>query len=212
MPDIGIISPVMLKLFSECSGKFYYRYIEQIASPKLDKAFVIGKNIHAMASYYLKGENIAKFENCLTEKESEFWQYLKNNKYFKYDVIGIEKGLSACFDDYWLGGRLDAIVKQNNNIFILDYKTGGVSGDMIYDYQTMVYLLLCDRYFDNYENLSFVYLDLKNRKDVVVEFNDDLKKEYKFRLLNICNKMSNFDINKFKKLDDCKCEYSKICI
>lgn len=212
MPDLGIISPAMLKLFNDCGGKFYYRYVEQIISPTLDKAFVVGKNIHAMASYYLNGENISKFEKCLTEKEKEFWQYLKQCKYFDYDVVGVEKSLSACFGDFWLGGRLDAIVKQGDNIYILDYKTGGVSDDMIYDYQTMVYLLLCDRYFKKYGTLSFVYLDLKNKKDVVIKFDDSLRDEYKSILLDICQKMRDFDIKKFRRFDDCKCEYSKICI
>ena len=39
----------------------------------------------------LNGENISKFEKCLTEKEKEFWQYLKQCKYFDYDVVGVEK-------------------------------------------------------------------------------------------------------------------------
>ena len=103
-------------------------------------------------------------------------------------------------------------MKQGDNIYILDYKTGGVSDDMIYDYQTMVYLLLCDRYFKKYETLSFVYLDLKNKKDVVIKFDDSLRDEYKFILLDICQKMRDFDIKKFRRSDDCKCEYSKICI
>ena len=211
MLDIGIISPAMLKLFSECSGKFYYRYIEQIPSPHLDKSFAAGKNIHALASYYLKGSDISKLEKVLTSKEAGCWEYLKCSKYFNYETVGVENNISFKLGDFWFGGRLDAVVKNNNSFYILDYKTGGTDDDMTYDYQTMVYLLACEGYYKEYDSLSFVYLDLKRYKEVKIDFSTSLKSQYISKLNDCAAKMINFDINKFSPDKKCMCEYSKIC-
>ena len=208
---ITYISPNMLKTFDICPAKFYYRYIEQIPAPVLDKNFSAGKNIHALASYYLKNADIKKFENALTGTELPFWEYLKTNKYLGYEPVGVEKNIITKINDFWLGGRLDAIVKENNDYFILDYKTGGVDGDMLYDYQTMIYLIAFDSYISDYENLNFVYIDLKNKNETEINFTQELKESYSKLLSQKCESVLNFDISKFKKAEQCKCEYSKIC-
>ena len=208
---ITYISPNMLKTFDICPAKFYYRYIEQIPAPVLDKNFAAGKNIHALASYYLKNADIKKFENALTGTELPFWEYLKTNKYLGYEPVGVEKNIITKINDFWLGGRLDAIVKENNDYFILDYKTGGVDGDMLYDYQTMIYLIAFDSYIPDYENLKFVYIDLKNKNETEINFTQELKEKYITLLSQKCESVINFDISKFKKAEQCKCEYGKIC-
>lgn len=207
-----IISPNMLKVFNSCPMKYFHKYMEQISNPVLDKGFMVGKNIHAIASYYLKGENISKFESVLSPIEKEYWERLKACKYYNYEIIGVEKNISCRLGIFWIGGRLDAVVKRENNYYILDYKTGGVSDDMTYDLQTMVYCLLCDKYYPNYEKLSFVYLDLKHNKEITVDFSEALKSEYTRRISELCSKIEKFDPSKFSKLQDCSCEYSKICV
>ena len=114
--------------------------------------------------------------------------------------------------DYWLSGRLDALVNNGDNYYILDYKTGAIPKDPQYDPQTMIYLLCADKYLKSYKTLSFVYIDLKNKQNYVIEFNEDLKAKYRQNLLEICNKISADSLycgdNK-----SCKyCEFNKICI
>ena len=211
LEKIDIISPHAFKLFAECPAKFYYKYCEQIPTPQIDKGFITGKNIHAMASYLLKGFDTTKFEDALTEKEKSLWLKLKNKKYFQYEIIGVEKSISCKTGNYWIGGRIDAIVKDDDFYYILDYKTGGVSDNMTYDYQTVVYLLACDALLKDYKKLSFVYLDLKNNKEVIIDFSDDLKAEYSKRIENKCTEIDKFSIEKFSKCDLTNCEYLKIC-
>jgi len=211
MTDLGIISPNMLSTFSDCPMKYYWKFIEQVPAPILDKNFQTGKNIHALASYFLKGENIEKFEKVLTPTEKTFWEYLKTITYFKYNPLGVEKSISHKLDKFWIGGRIDSIVEKDNNICILDYKTGGVKEDMTYEYQTMIYMLCCDSLYKNYNSLKFIYIDLKNQKNIEIDFSDDLRIEYKDRLLLECNKIDTFKKNKFIYPQTCKCEYSKIC-
>ena len=191
--------------------KFFLRYIEQIPSPTLDINFSMGKNIHALASYFLKRLNIEKFEKALSGKEVEYWNFLKGCRYFNLELMGIEKSVSMRLDKYWIGGRMDAIVKENNDYYILDYKTGGVKDDMKYDPQTMIYLLLCESLYKDYNSINFVYIDVKNKKEVIINLTDELKSEYEKRLLEICNKIHNIKPTILKPSQACKCEYSKAC-
>ena len=211
--SVGIISPAIMKLFISCPMKFYFKYVENVSSPQLDRSFVVGKIIHAIASYYLQNSNVESFLSSLTEKEISYFNFLKNNEYFNLTPLAIEKSLSIKLGNYWIGGRPDAVVKNNlNDYYILDYKTGGISDDMTYDYQTMVYLLAVNKFYKNYNSLSFVYIDLKNCKSNIITFDNNLKSEYEVLLLKICDEISNFNKLKFKKKCNSSCEYSKLCI
>lgn len=211
MQDIGVFYPNMFHIFSECPMKFHRKYAEQISIPVLDKNFSVGKNIHALASYYLKGENINKFENVLTLKEKEYWDYLKNNEYFNYEPIYIEKNIIRKLDKYWIGGRLDALVKSGENIYILDYKTGKIQKDMTFDFQTMTYCLLCEDIMKEFNSLTFIYIDLKNKIDIKIEYNINLKREYEALLIKLCDRIQKFEPKNFSFPNNCNCEYSRIC-
>lgn len=217
------LSPNMLKTFNECPRKFDFRYLQDIQMPVNDEIFEFGKNIHALASYYLKGENIDKMEKSLSEKELDVWNYLKASKYFTYDVIDTEYNLAVKIGKYFFGGRLDALVKNGDKYYILDYKTGSAPKGAKYDYQTMVYTL-CVKEFFRTNDVTFVYLDLKHREEVVLPFTEELEEEYKNRLIDISNKIDNYE--SAPKKQECKrgdnidhahniypypCEYSIIC-
>ena len=64
-----IISPAMMKVFEECQKKYIYMYVDKINLPQNKYFFEKGKNIHAMANYYLKGYDISKLENALSDVE-----------------------------------------------------------------------------------------------------------------------------------------------
>ncbi len=212
-------SPNMLKTFRECPRKFDFRYLQNIQMPVNDDIFEFGKNIHALASYYLKKEFIDKMEKSLTAKEFEVWLYLKSCKYFAYDVINTEYNLSVRIGNHFFGGRLDALVKNENKYYILDYKTGTAPKNAKYDYQTMIYILAVSEFFKT-NNITFVYLDLKNRTETNIEFNEVLGQEYKTNLLKISEEIENYE-SAPKKIE-CKnletnpknifsCEYLTIC-
>ena len=50
-----IISPAMMKVFEECQQKYFFTYVEKISLPQNKYLFQKGKNIHAIANYFLKG-------------------------------------------------------------------------------------------------------------------------------------------------------------
>lgn len=202
-------SPNMLKTFELCPKKFYLRYIKNISMPVNDEIFEFGKNIHALASYYLKKENIDKMEASLSAKELEVWNYLKQIEYFSHEVINTEYSLTFKLGDFYFGGRLDALVKNGDEYFILDYKTGGAPKNAQNDFQTIIYILAVKEFFKT-DKITFVYLDLKNKSEVKIKYTPDYEEKYITRLRNVTNKISQIDFEPEKK-SECNCEYSSIC-
>lgn len=211
-------SPNMLKTFDECQMKFFIKYIEKISIPQRAKLFEKGKKVHALANYYLKGEDISKMERVLTEDEKRAWENLKSSKKFKLKAVETEYSLSCKIESHWIGGRLDALMTDGENYFILDYKTGKIPNNPEFDFQTIVYLLAVEKLLKSkkspYKSLQFVYLGLKDRIEIPILFNETLKKQYEGKITSICGKIE-LAINStvFSKCKDCckHCEYNKIC-
>ena len=213
-------SPNMLKTFKSCPLKYKFKYIDRISLPQKASFFEKGKKVHALANYYLKGDDISKFEPTLNENEKIAWNNLKSNEFFSYKYVNSEYNLSCKIGDYWIGGRLDAIVKKHKNesetYYILDYKTGSIPQKPEYDYQTMVYLLCLSSapFITPQDQIKFVYIDLKNNQNCVIDFTQEKKLEYKKAITTICSNIENIqipeDIEHQKMCDFC--EYKKICM
>lgn len=213
-------SPNMLKTFKSCPLKYKFKYIDRISLPQKASFFEKGKKVHALANYYLKGDDISKFEPTLNENEKIAWNNLKSNEFFSYKYVNSEYNLSCKIGDYWIGGRLDAIVKKHKNesetYYILDYKTGSIPKNPEYDYQTMVYLLCLSSapFITPQDQIKFVYIDLKNNQNCVIDFTQEKKVEYEKAIATICSNIENIqipeDIEHQKMCDFC--EYKKICI
>ena len=203
-----LYSPNMLKTYELCPKKFYFRYVKNISMPVNDEIFELGKNIHALASYYLRKENIYKMEQTLTQREKNIWEYLKTIKYFSYEGINTEYNLSVKVGEDFFGGRLDALVKNGEYYYILDYKTGSAPKNAKYDFQTMIYLLAVRAFFKT-DKVVFVYLDLKNKEELKIELTQELVQEYEAKLIDTVLKIKTEDF--IKKMKDCNCEYNIIC-
>lgn len=213
-------SPNMLKTFKSCPLKYKFKYIDRISLPQKASLFEKGKKVHALANYYLKGDDISKFEPTLNENEKIAWNNLKSNEFFSYKYVNSEYNLSCKIGDYWIGGRLDAIVKKHKNesetYYILDYKTGSIPKNPEYDYQTMVYLLCLSSapFITPQDEIKFVYIDLKNNQNCVIDFTQEKKAEYEKAITTICSNIENIqipeDIEHQKMCDFC--EYKKICM
>jgi CRISPR/Cas system-associated exonuclease Cas4 (RecB family) len=207
----------MLKTFEECQQKFFLKYIQKLILVQPQILFESGKKIHALANYYLKMENVEKMEKTLNINEKLIWENLKSNKYFSLQAVNTEYSLSCKVDKYWVGGRLDALMKEENNFFILDYKTGNIPKDAQWDFQTIIYLLCTDKLLNEkggYNKLRFIYLGLKNNIEKEILFDEGLKKQYEEKILLSCEKIKMaMNSNYFEKNNKtCKnCEYFKIC-
>ena len=205
-------SPNMLKTFETCPVKYHFKYIQKISVPQKSALFEKGKKVHALANYYLRGDDISKLEKALNPEEKTIWETLKKNEYFQKDYINSEYNLSCKVGAYWIGGRLDALMRDENNYYILDYKTGSIPKNPEYDYQTSVYLLSASKMYG--KNIKFIYLDLKNNQNYIIDFTPEKEKEYEKNILAICNKITNAQLpEEIEHSKMCEfCEYRKICI
>lgn len=207
-----IYSPQMFNTYTECPAKYYFRYVKNINIPQLDNTFVLGKNIHALAAYYLKRQDISLF--TLSEKEQEMWNRLLNMKYFKYKTEQVESNISCKINNIWIGGRIDALVKdENNEYYILDYKTGEIPTNSEYNFQTIIYLLCCDALIKDYNSLNFVYLSVKTGETKNIKFSEKLKNEYIQKITEVYDNIQKLYQPQIIKNEKCtKCSYQKICV
>ena len=203
-------SPYMLKTFKECPKKFEYKYIKKIIMPQKASNFERGKKIHALANYYLQGIDITKLETSLLPEEAAIWQKLKNNEFFNKQYVKSEYTLSAKIKNYWIGGRLDALMQDENCYYILDYKTGAIPPNPEFGFQTMIYLYCASKIL-NTTCIKFVYIDLKNNENKIIEFSKDRMTEYEKTLSDMLDKMNTTDFP--QNSDACRfCEYNKLCM
>lgn len=216
-------SPNMLKSFEDCPKKFFFKYVKKLSIPQPSEFFETGKKIHALASYFLQGEDISRMEDALAPAEVGVWAKLKQNKYFSYQLIKSEYSLSSkivCEETFWwVGGRLDAVVKDGeSNFYILDYKTGKIPKNPEFDFQTVVYLLSLEKHLlknkTAHKSINFVYLGLKNDEEFVVVLTKELRAKYEKHLCEILDKIdvaqSSKNYAQNTKLCE-KCEYNELC-
>ena len=201
----------MLNTFQECPVKYYYRFVKNIIAPTLDSKFLVGKNIHALASYYLKAQDISMYE--LNDNEVMMWNNLKGCKYFSYSTKMVESTVACNVSGNWIGGRLDALVAKDEDYYILDYKTGEIPNNAKYNYQTIVYLMSCDKLISNYKKLNFVYLNVRTGEEEIITFSDTLNQEYEDKLTNIINDIVKLSVPIPHKNQQClRCSYAKMCL
>lgn len=212
-------SPNMLKTFENCPVKYNLKFNEKITVPQNPAFFEKGKKIHALANYYHRGADISKLETALTDEEKIIWERLKNNEYFSKKCLHSEYPITARLEDIWIFGRLDAIVHDvadnagSKSYWILDYKTGAIPKNPENDFQTMIYLLCADLILPERKSLEFVYIDLKNNENKVIEFTPQLKEIYEKTLKQKCRQiLATKDFEDKENRQHCKfCEYNKIC-
>lgn len=204
-------SPNMFKTFADCPYRYYLKYVKKLSIPQPASYFEKGKKIHALANYYLRGDDISKIIKGLTKEETVVWNKLFQNEFFQKNYVKSEYNLSCKIGDYWIGGRLDALMLDGEDYFILDYKTGSIPKTPETDFQTMVYLICADRKLENYNSLKFVYIDLKTDRNYVIELTSERKEIYENALKNACEIISKTEEYP-PKTDRCTfCEYSKLC-
>ncbi len=212
-------SPNMLKTFENCPVKYNLKFNEKITVPQNPAFFEKGKKIHALANYYHRGADISKLETALTDEEKIIWERLKHNEYFSKKCLHSEYPITARLEDIWIFGRLDAIVHDvadnagSKSYWILDYKTGAIPKNPENDFQTMIYLLCADLILPERKSLEFVYIDLKNNENKVIEFTPQLKEIYEKTLKQKCRQiLATKDFEDKENRQHCKfCEYNKIC-
>ena len=212
----------MLKTFSQCPEKYNLIYNEHLEAPSDDNSAVIGKKIHSLIYFFLKGENVNKMILSLDNPQNENLKTLWKN----FLSFGI-RNVSECEltfnvilnENILMTGRADALREKKDTIEILDWKTG--SSDNINperEYQTIVYLycvyklLFLQHRIYNPENLSMTYYFLKNKTYKTVKFSKEKYKIYEIYLNELTEKIMLYQYNTSNFSDKCvNCSFKIIC-
>jgi len=237
------LSATRLKAFLTCKRKFYFKYIQKIYLHEIPKdmpqEYKIGLDVHEALKKLYEKQNYFEDAQSLQKElhkeldlvvgDSEFEKYLieiqKRNlvkfcdleiKRFKdgWKAYKLEENLSCSFAGITLTGQIDRIDKRNNEIYVLDYKTGKYplynekNVDEATDFQLEFYHLLAGG-FGNV--VGCAYYDLKESKVV-----DEVLLDKKLAILesNIKDLLNIEQVN-FLKCEDIKnclfCEYKIMC-
>ncbi len=205
-----IFSANMLKTYKSCPYKYKLKYVERFSLPQKFEIFEKGKKIHALAHYYLKGDDISQIETALTPDEALVWESLKRNEFFNKKTYSAEFDLNCKVGDFWVGGRLDAVVTDGEgNYFILDYKTGRVPRNSAEDLQTLVYIAaLREHLKGQYKSLKFVYIDLKNDENHIIDSN----LTHTEIIEHICRQVASEKFPTAQGEECATCEYKNYCL
>ncbi len=221
------LSSTKLKSFLTCKRKYYYSYVKHLDTHKIPKdmpeEYEIGNVVHdALKELYSKKSyysDISELQRDLdreldaTCRDSELDKYLismqkkvliefcKNDiKRFNdgYRVLYCEKSFECEFEGIILNGIIDRVDEKDNELFVLDYKTGSYP---IYtpknfteatDFQLEFYYILAS---SKAKVRECGYYDLKNSKIVaenLLEEKLSILKSHVKDLLNI--KEVNFEM------------------
>lgn len=237
------LSNTKLKTYLSCKRKFYYRYIKHINAheiPKdMPKEWEIGIDVHtALKELYTKKNvylNAAELKRDLQKEldsvcgRSELEKYLismykksldafceNEVERFKagWQVLSCEESFECEFAGVTLSGQIDRIDKQDDEIFVLDYKTGSYplytakTFSAATDFQLEFYYLLTKKLA---AHGACGYYDLKESKIVHEQF---LEEKLGVLESNIKDLLMH-ETHEFDKCEDLKnciyCEYKIMC-
>ncbi|MBA3026630.1 MAG: PD-(D/E)XK nuclease family protein [Sulfurimonas sp.] len=237
------LSNTKLKTFLTCKRKFYYRYIKHINAheiPKdMPKEWEIGIDVHsALKELYSKKNSYTNAVELKRDLQKELDNVCGRSELEKYLISMYKKSLDAfCeneivrFQEGWkvlsceenfecdfagvkLIGQIDRIDQREDEIFVLDYKTGSYplynskNFTEATDFQLEFYYLLTKKLAGQ---TQCGYYDLKESKIV-----NELFLEEKLGVLesNIKDILMH-ETHEFDKCDDLKnciyCEFSTMC-
>ncbi len=208
-----------------CRKKYYLKYIKEIKVPQIENQFELGKSVHALINYYLKGYEVDFLLKSTSKDIEQTWNTIKNSDCLSLDNVFLTEWKFNCNikgTDYWLNGRIDAVFfdKKSSKYTIIDWKTGqNIPKNPENNPQTILYLYSFFKAQKDLkislkqEELAFEYVKISDSiVSKQVNYSADLEKVYEDFLINTLHEIENE--RKFDKLDTCPskfCEYANIC-
>ena len=237
------LSATRLKTFLTCKRKYFYNYVQNLKGHQIPRDIPqeheIGRSVHeALKELYTKTQSYTDISKLKSDLDYELNKQTKDNELDKYlialqkkKMIPFAKNEVKRFEDGWkvfsceqnykcpfagitLIGQIDRIDKKQNEIFVLDYKTGSYplynknNFQDATDFQLEFYYLLASQLGDV---SGVAYYDLKDIKIVSEAF---LEEKLEILRSNIKDMLMLEEIN-FTKCEETKnclfCDYKVIC-
>lgn len=209
-------------VWETCRRQYYYKYIKRLIIPDAKVDFYLGKSIHKLIDCKLKNHNIEHLLANASDDILKSWKYIENYDLLKNKLIVSEWSFMSPVlqAGAWLNGRIDAVFQDNeNNITIIDWKTGQNIPDEERNFQAIVYLYSFYKAKQTlnldflHEQLSFKFVKISNEIETLnIEYSAKRAKEYEQILIEKINEIKNEE-NYFKTANKrCKyCNYNALC-
>ena len=202
MRKIDTFSANSLKILDKSFEEFQNKYVYNLSIYKNDKRTQTGQKFHNLICYYVKNFDISRLLLDLSSEELRFWKGLEEklktikSKFIKTEYSFLTKErLGDKF--YYLTGRFDGILQNDNDFIIYDWKTLNLPLNPCEDLQSVVYLYVLSKIY-NTNKIKMRYLSIEKLNTVDVEFSD--LDNYKKRIDKIILKLPWF--NSLNSLDN----------
>lgn len=210
--------------WNNCKRKYYFKYVKMLNFPESESNFNLGKSVHAIINYYLKGFEVENLIENVDENIKDCWNVIKEHPILKNKSIVTEWTFNARVGDskHWLNGRIDAVFSDGNGKYIIaDWKTGqNIPKNPDTSFQCMMYLY---SFFNaqndlkinfSAEDLCFQYIKIS--KDDVKVYSIDYSKEKaklfeKIFLKTISDIESEKEFKSNINCNDKHCPYQRLC-
>lgn len=172
-----------LKILDSSYEEFKRKYILKLDFLEQNEDAAVGNKFHALISYLLKNQNFKKLESALNEKEADIWNNFKNSEIINFAIFSNEKYIEQSFlikenlnnKNFYLTGRFDCVVKNNDKYTILDWKTKNLPKNPEFDLQTIVYFEAASKLFKT-TNIEMVYYSLVDKNSACIQYINNLNK------------------------------------
>lgn len=219
----------MFNTWKKCKAKYYYKYIKKVNWPEFGSDFKTGKEIHALADYSLRGQNIEHLLENASEEVKLLWENFNNLDILNIKLIVTEWPFNAKVPNsqYWLNGRIDAIFYDEitSKYIIADWKSSeNLDKAINQSYQHLIYMYsLCNSCNDlgleiAPENLVFQYIQLSNNHNIeIFEYSLEQYKNNEKEFLKIIKEIENYSeiiATGSQSKDACNdryCGYMQLC-
>lgn len=207
-----------------CRKKYYFKYIKELKYPEFHQDYELGKSVHALIDYHLRG---LKTEHLLQNADNKIidrWNAIKNHPILNKKVINTEWGFNTRLKNtlFWLIGRIDAIFfdEEKGKYIIADWKTGIIPKNIDANFQHQIYLYALyqsrkDLMIDfKPENLVFQYFKILPDSVEITEisFSQEKLLEYEANFVNIIKNIENtVDFSSPESCTDKYCQYKELC-
>lgn len=225
------LSATKIKIFLDCKRKFYFYSIAKLTPNKTDdeetNAF-IGNTIHSILKDLGDDFKIESFKNALKQKEMSLLNRIdveslihkikpfieSNHKILRGNrrILHREFEYECEIFGFKFSGRIDRIDKDENNIYIIDYKIKNDFDEKKEKYlQLLIYKKAISKIYKDC-NIEAIYYDVLNDK---LYYMDSAKEEAEEKILQEAIKSLNTNNINFEKTNDTSvcgyCDYKYLC-
>lgn len=180
------LSKSAVNSFLKCRREFKYQYIDKIEQPP-NEFMQLGLDVHEIAERFVKNGGISsdnyrqKLDELAEEIGSEFdltihlnhlaefFEEIFHNPDMRYEVFSCEEYLLD--DEHNFSGLCDLAVRdENDDVIIIDYKTGRSGSIKKYRLELMYYRMMLESKYPNIDIISAGIFFTKDGKFRFINF------------------------------------------